>query len=155
MSMRKLVYEYKQSIRKMRAAYEAADPEDKKIISGMIRDMEYAVKWMESGRDPERQHADADRSRVYYYDPSVLCEIGKTLYPEHWQHNPENDEKVSNFLGECLTKREEDAYRLYIGEAMSMARIGELLHIAKTSVQNLVERAMRKINAEKKIIKKV
>jgi hypothetical protein len=36
MSMRKLVYEYKQSIRKMKAAYEAADPEDMKIISGMI-----------------------------------------------------------------------------------------------------------------------
>jgi RNA polymerase sigma-70 factor (ECF subfamily) len=133
----------------MKAAYEAADPEDKKIIGGMIRDMEYAVKWMESGRDPERKHADADKSRVYYYDPAVLCEIGKTLYPYEWNDNPSNDERVSSFLGACLTKREEDVYRLYIGEGMSMAKIGELLHIAKTSVQNLVERAENKIDQER------
>ncbi|MDF2536665.1 MAG: polymerase sigma factor, sigma-70 family protein [Bacillus sp. (in: firmicutes)] len=149
MSMRKLVYEYKQSIWKMKAAYEAADPEDKKIIGGMIRDMEYAVKWMESGRDPGRMHMDADESRVYYYDPFVLDNIGHSLYPREWNDNPYNDEKVNSFLGACLTKREEDVYRLYIGEGLSMAKIGELLHIAKTSVQNLIERAEWKIDAER------
>ncbi|MCQ2009246.1 hypothetical protein NOM01_04460 [Sporolactobacillus sp. STSJ-5] len=153
MSMRKLVYEYKQSIRKMKVAYEAADPEDKKIIGGMIRDMEYAVKWMESGRDPERKHADADKSRVYYYDPAILNEIGKSLYIHGWHHNPDNDERVSSFLGAHLTKREEDVYRLYIGEGLSMAKIGELLHIAKTSVQNLVERAEKKVCAEKEQVR--
>ncbi|MDD9149240.1 hypothetical protein OYT88_11815 [Sporolactobacillus sp. CQH2019] len=153
MSMRRLIYEYKLSIRKLKPAYEAADLEEKKIIGGMIRDMEYAVKWMENGRDPGRNHMDADQSRVYYYDPAVLDEIGSILYQQHWQHNLENDERVSNFLGACLTKREEDVYRLYVGESMSMAKIGELLHIAKTSVQNLVERAEKKVDAEKEQVR--
>jgi RNA polymerase sigma-70 factor (ECF subfamily) len=149
MSMRKLVYEYKQSIRKMKVAYAAADPEDEKIIGGMIRDMEYAVKWMENGRDPGRAHMDADQSRVYYYDPDVLNNIGHSMYSREWNDNPYNNEQVNSFLGACLTKREEDVYRLYIGERLSMAKIGELLHIAKTSVQNLVERAEKKVDAEK------
>jgi RNA polymerase sigma-70 factor (ECF subfamily) len=153
MSMRNLVYEYKQSIRKMKTAYAAADPEDKKIIGGMIRDMEYAVKWMENGRDPERKHVDAEQSRVYYYDPFVLNNIGHSMYPREWNDSPLNDERVSNFLGACLTKREEDVYRLYIGEGLSMAKIGELLHIAKTSVQNLIERAERKVDAEKEQVR--
>lgn len=147
--MRKLIYEYKQSLRKLKVAYEAVDPEDKKIISGMIRDMEYAVKWMENGRDPGRKHMDADDSRVYYYDPFVLNNIGHSMYPREWNDNPDNDEQVNSFLGACLTKREEDVYRLYVGEGMSLAKIGELLHIAKTSVQNLVERAEKKISEEK------
>ncbi|MFX3618643.1 MAG: hypothetical protein ACE3JK_14135 [Sporolactobacillus sp.] len=153
MSMRKLIYEYKQSIREMNDAYAVADPEDKKIISGMIRDMEYAVKWMETGRDPGRMHMDADEHRVYYYEPDVLNAIGHSLYPQEWNDNPCNDDRVSNFLGACLTKREEDVYRLYIGEGLSMAKIGELLHIAKTSVQNLVERAEEKVNAEKEQVR--
>lgn len=150
MSIRKLIYEYKQSLRDLKSAYEAADPDgDKPIIGGMISDLEYATRWMESGRDPEQWHMDADLSRVYYYDPDVLDEIGSALYPQHWQHNPENDERVSRFLGACLTKREEDVYRLYNGEGMSMAKIGELLHIAKTSVQTLLERANNKIECER------
>lgn len=149
MSMRRLIYEYRQSICKMKQAYAAADPEEKKIIGGMIRDMEYAVKWMENGRDPERLHMDAERSRVYYYDPVVLEEIGQTLYAAHWEDNSCNEQRVNNFLGACLTKREDDVYRLYVGEGMSMAKIGELLHIAKTSVQNLIDRAEKKIDTER------
>ncbi|MCO7128333.1 hypothetical protein NIE88_21645 [Sporolactobacillus shoreicorticis] len=154
MSMRKLMYEYKQTLRDLKAAYEVADPDgDKPIIGGMIRDMEYAIRWMETGRDPSRMHMDADYSRVYYYSPFVLDKIGKTLYPQEWNDNLENDERVSNFLGACLTKREEDVYRLYIGEGLSMAKIGELLHIAKTSVQNLIERAEMKVCAEKEQVR--
>lgn len=154
MSIRKLIYEYKQTLWELKTAYEAADPDgDKPIIGGMMRDLEYAINWMENGRDPGRMHMDADEHRVYYYDPDVLNEIGSALYPRYWQHSPENDERVSNFLGACLTKREEDVYRLYIGEGLSMAKIGELLHIAKTSVQNLVERAEKKVDAEKELVR--
>lgn len=155
MSMRKLIYEYKQSLRDMKAAYEATDPdgEDKPIIGGMIRDLEYAIKWMENGRDPGRMHMDADYSRVYYYEPDVLQKIGHSLYPQEWNDNLLNDERVSNFLGACLTKREEDVYRLYIGEGLSMAKIAELLHITKSSVQKLVERSLSKIDSEKEQVR--
>lgn len=155
MSLRKLMYEYKQTLRELKTAYEAADldGEDKPVIGGMIRDVEYAIRWMENGRDPGRMHMDADEHRVYYYEPDVLNAIGHSLYPREWNENSDNDERVSNFLGACLTKREEDVYRLYIGEGLSMAKIGELLHIAKTSVQNLVERAEKKVIAEKEQVR--
>jgi RNA polymerase sigma-70 factor (ECF subfamily) len=137
----------------MKQAYAATDPEDRKVINGMIRDMEYAVKWMESGRDPKRNHMDAERKRVYYYDPAVLGEIGQVLYPTHWEDDSENEARVNNFFGACLTRREEDVYRLYVGEGLSMAKIAELLHIAKTSVQNLVERSEKKVDVEKKQVR--
>ncbi|MCO7176130.1 hypothetical protein ACFP7A_09050 [Sporolactobacillus kofuensis] len=79
MSIRKLIYEYKRSLREMKAAYEAADPDgDKPIIGGMIHDLECAIKWMESGRDPERYHMDADFQQqrkswvILYYNESKV-----------------------------------------------------------------------------------
>jgi RNA polymerase sigma-70 factor (ECF subfamily) len=115
--------------------------------------MEYAVKWMESGRDPKNNHRDAERSRVYYYDPVILDQMREKMSQKALIPAQADIEQVDSFLSACLTKREDDVYRLYIGEGMSMAKIGELLHIAKTSVQNLVERAENKVDEEKEQVR--
>lgn len=146
MSMRKLMYEYKQSLREMKVAYEAANPEDQKIIGGMIRDMEYAVKWMENGRDPERKHVDAERTRVYLTDPAVVDAVqydvlNHEVYGEISQFDRE---RIEDALCE-LTKREKEVYILAKVELLSYGEIAELLVMSKTSVQTYMERAIKKI----------
>ncbi|MDF2789589.1 MAG: hypothetical protein K0S80_2687 [Neobacillus sp.] len=150
MSMRKLVYEYKQSLRKLKVAYEAADPEDKKIISGMIRDMEYAVKWMENGRDPERRHMDAERTRVYMTDPAVIDVVQYDVLDTevHGEISQADRERIEDVLCE-LTKREKEVYILAKVELYSYGKIAELLSISKTSVQSYIERANSKIEERK------
>lgn len=150
MSIRKLIYEYKQSLREMKVAYETADPEDKKIIGGMIRDMEYAVKWMENGRDPERKHMDAERTRVYMTDPAVIDAVQyDVLNKEEYGEISQTDrERIEDALCE-LTKREKEVYILAKVELFSYGEIAELLGMSKGSVQSYMERSIIKISSRK------
>jgi RNA polymerase sigma-70 factor (ECF subfamily) len=146
MSMRKLIYEYKQSIREMKAAYASADPEDMKIIGGMIRDMEYVIQWMENGRDPERKHVDAERTRVYLSDPAMMDAVQYDVLDKeaHNEISQADRERIEDVLCE-LTRREKEVYILAKVEMFSYGKIAELLDMSKASVQNYMNRAVNKI----------
>lgn len=150
MSMRRLIYEYRQSIRQMKQAYETADPEEKKIIGGMIRDMEYAVKWMENGRDPGRMHMDAERTRVYLNDPALMDAVQHDVLNKgvHEQISQMDRERIEDALCE-LTKREKEVYILAKVEMFSFGEIAELLKVSKTSAQTYLNRANKKIELRK------
>jgi RNA polymerase sigma-70 factor (ECF subfamily) len=150
MNMRKLIYEYKHSIREMKAAYEAADPEDQKIISGMIRDMEYAVKWMENGRDPSRNHMDADRTRIYLTNPVVVDSVQYDVLDKevNGEISQADRERIDDAFCE-LTKREKEVYILAKVELFSYGEIATLLDISKASVQTFMDRATKKISRRK------
>jgi positive control factor len=47
------------------------DGEYKKVIAGMISDLEFALEWLSSGRNPDARRG-TDRNGVYLTDPVVL-----------------------------------------------------------------------------------
>jgi RNA polymerase sigma-70 factor (ECF subfamily) len=150
--MRKLIYEYKQSLWEMKAAYEAADPDgDKPIIGGMIRDLEYAIRWMETGRDPERWHLDAERTRVYLTDPAVMDAVQYDVIDTevHGEISQADRERIEDALCE-LTRREKEVYILAKVELFSYGEIAELLHMKKSSIQTYLNRSRLKIEQRKK-----
>ncbi|WP_309087284.1 hypothetical protein [Domibacillus sp.] len=78
--MRTLIYEYKQSLRvlkEMKAAIGAKpelsgqDSQDKTLINSMISEMEFAIQWMTSGRNPDTRRG-ADRTGVHTLDPKLI-----------------------------------------------------------------------------------
>lgn len=80
MKMRTLIYEYKQSLRalkEMKAVIEAKpelseqDIQDKTLINSMISEVEFAIQWMVSGRNPDARRG-ADRTGAYTLDPKLI-----------------------------------------------------------------------------------
>ncbi|MEM1505944.1 hypothetical protein RG959_21335 [Domibacillus sp. 8LH] len=78
--MRTLIYEYKQSLRalkEMKAVIEAKpelseqDIQDKTLINSMISEVEFAIQWMVSGRNPDARRG-ADRTGAYTLDPKLI-----------------------------------------------------------------------------------
>lgn len=78
--MRVIVAEYRKSLReakKMKLELDKIkkptlqDEDDKKIIAGMISDLEYALEWLRSGRNPDARRG-IDKHGVYLMDPAVL-----------------------------------------------------------------------------------
>jgi positive control factor len=47
------------------------DEEDKKVIASMISDLEYALEWMQSGRNPDARRG-IDKNGVYLTNPAIL-----------------------------------------------------------------------------------
>lgn len=51
-NMQDLIKEYKQSLYKIRAAKGNASEEERKVLSGMISDLEFVLEWLDIGRRP-------------------------------------------------------------------------------------------------------
>lgn len=123
--MQTLIYEYKQSLRelrKMKQELSAEDERDKKIIGGMIGEMEFTIQWLVSGRNP-----------------SQLKE--RTMTKEE---KAKREEMLSP-----LTKRERDVFTLTRAEGHSHEKTAALLGVSKRSIQIFLNRAEKKIQARK------
>ncbi|OAH53880.1 hypothetical protein AWH48_11460 [Domibacillus aminovorans] len=155
--MRTLIYEYKQSLRslrEMKTAIESKveltelDMQDKTLINSMISEIEFAIQWMVSGRNPDARRG-ADRTGAYTLDPKLIeavvpnravMEEGKITADEQWL--------LDDVLGD-LTVREKDVFTLVRAEGLSFEYTAELLGVTKSSVQTYLERAQRKIEERK------
>lgn len=154
--MLKMIYEYKKSLRDARKMYAAfnrddltlQDEADKKIISSMIRDLEFTIQWLETGRNPDLRRG-ADKKGAYTMNPQTLDRI-KVQKPDDEFRDLTEDEKVmiEDALSE-LTKREREVFMMIRAEGLTYEFTAELLGIKKTTVQNHLERAEKKINKRK------
>lgn len=75
--MNELILEYKRALKDTKRRYEQMEETDpsRKIFSAMINDLEYVMKWLSTGRQPEAKRA-IDRRSVYqrtvFASPKVL-----------------------------------------------------------------------------------
>jgi positive control factor len=157
--LRTLLYEYKKSLREVRKAYRAAETisnddereTEKKIISGMISDLEYAIDWIEHGREPGKMRG-ADITKVYLKDPFTIDASLK--YKPMVTEEPSRDltlaekEMLEDALCK-LSKRESEVYILYFAEGCSLRKIADLLGVERSTVQTHYERAIKKIEKRK------
>jgi positive control factor len=125
------------------------DEEDVNAITSMISDLEYALEWMRSGRNPDAKRG-VDKSGVYLTDPSILDvlpvpNVFKSVAKEITDFNRE---LIDDAL--CtLTSREKDIFFMIKVEGLTYENTADLLGVKKSTVQTHLERAEKKIEQRK------
>ncbi|UKJ43470.1 sigma factor-like helix-turn-helix DNA-binding protein [Lysinibacillus sp. ACHW1.5] len=150
-----LIEEYKQSLKEL------------KVVGGclsMIKDMQEAIKWMETGYDPAEYRA-ATRTDVYVMDhhlmqdlityvdsdkmtPSVLAEVIDCSYDNSVVKEIEkmfNVKDIANQAMAGLTENERTAFIMIRAEQMTFSKAAKILGVSRGTVQNYVKRAESKI----------
>lgn len=145
------VQNYKMSLRIAERAYRRADADDKKVISGMISDCEYAIEWLETGRRPGNKRG--IERRAAYQREKLVDPLRMQAYARNTKAGgPSNLSDWERFQIEdalCrLSERERECYVLAHGECYSFSQIAELLRISRSSVEEYVERAQKKISED-------
>lgn len=116
----------------------------------MISDLEYAVEWMETEREPGSRRDVDHRS---YYQHTILAENGLLDALSSKYHVPqpapfavnENELDLIDYVLSTLTKKEKDILITVVGHNVSFSKCAALYEIAKGSVQKQIERARKKI----------
>ncbi|MCS5501288.1 DUF134 domain-containing protein [Lysinibacillus sp. A4] len=150
-----LIDEYKQSLKKLKAAGGC---------SIMERDMLEAIKWMETGYDPAEYRA-ATRTDVYVMDhhlmqdlityvdseemtPGVLAEVIDYSYDNSAVKEIERMFNIKDTLNQAmagLTENERTAFIMIRAEQMTFSKAAKILGVNRGTVQNYVKRAESKI----------
>ncbi|KQB91896.1 MULTISPECIES: sigma-70 family RNA polymerase sigma factor [Geobacillus] len=153
--MQQLIKEYKQSLKVARKMYIKASEEDKKIIRGMISDLEFALEWMETGRRPGNRRG-IERRAAYQrekpFDPLLMQKFFRSSEPIYeWDDHKRESvitewdrQRIEDALS-VLTKREREVYLMSRGYCLTYSEIANYLCISSSSVQTMIERAEKKI----------
>ena len=153
--MEELLKQYRESLRLARKLLETASDEDKKIIRGMISDLEFTIEWLATGRRPENRRGIERRAayqRERLFDPLLIQKYFRSTEPTYaWDdHNKESIitswdlERIEDALS-VLTEREREVYLMSRGYCLTYSEIANYLCISSSSVQTTIERAERKI----------
>src|SRR5690625_1273379 len=124
------------------------DKDDRTYINSMIDSVTDIIDWLDTGINPffpagiDRRHA-YDVTRLSNMD--IIPEITEQLEPEPVELTDEQKRIITRIF-QTLTDRERDCFILHHCLMMSFTEVGKNLGIAKTTVQNHIESARRKIN---------
>jgi len=153
-----LIDEYREALKETRDLYNKAIVEDKKTISGMISDLEYAIEWMKTGRRPGNKRG-IERRAAYQrerpFDPILMQRYFRSMDDNEYEwdkHQQEHAitswdrERIDDALS-VLTEREKEIYLMSRGYCLSLGQIARFLDIKKTTVQNYIIRAEKKIGS--------
>jgi positive control factor len=153
--MNDLIREYKESLKIARKIYDNAIEEDKKIVAGMITDLEFAIEWMTTGRRPGNRRG-IERRAAYQrekpFDPLLMQKFFRSNEPVYeWDDHEKEDvitswdrERIEDALS-VLTDREREVYLMSRGYCLTYNEIANYLCISSSSVQTMIERAEKKI----------
>ncbi|APC46476.1 positive control sigma factor [Aeribacillus phage AP45] len=160
MIMIDLIQQYSDALKQARKMYKTANEEDKKIISGMISDLVYALEWMKTSRMPGNRRG-IERRAAYQrekpFDPLLMQRYFRSTdedvyeWDDHLQEHKIDEwdrQRIEDALS-VLTKREREVYLMSRGHCLSYSQIANYLCISKGAVQTMIERAEKKI-AERK-----
>lgn len=129
--------------------------EEKKVLSSIVRDLEFTVEWLSTGRQPGNRRG-ADRLAAYQrekpFDPMIIERISSSYgvidegayRTDEERACDEKRQRVAELL-KTLTVRERDIYMLWKGEGFSKRSIAEQLHISHDNVKSTLSRVKKKI----------
>ncbi|AOH54518.1 hypothetical protein ABE28_009155 [Peribacillus muralis] len=156
--MRQLLIEYKRSLREARKMLKTIDSkldpslidkEDKGLINNIISDLEYAIEWLKSGRNPDARRG-IDKNGVYLTDPGVLDILPvQVVYKELSKELPSFERELIEDALCTLSDREKDVFMMIKVEGLTFDNTADLLGVKKSTVQTHLERAEKKINERK------
>lgn len=159
--MEELIQQYDHALAEMVRRQKNVCEKDKLLVSGMVSDLEYALEWMKTGRQPGNRRG-IERRAAYQrerpFDPVLMQRYfrsGKEDVYEWDDHREENlitarDRKRIDDVLSVLTKRELEVYLMSRGHCLSFGQIANQLCVSKGTVQKMIERAEAKITKKKK-----
>ncbi|QWS49858.1 Fis family transcriptional regulator [Bacillus sp. JNUCC-24] len=149
--MKGLIKEYKAALEETKRSLTAStDEEEKKTYRSMIYDLEYAVEWMETEREPGARR---DVDRRSYYQRTLLAENGLLDALSSKYHVPEPDPLAVNkneldsldYVLSTLTDKEKEIFITVVGHNVSFSKCAALHGVAKGTIQTHIVRARKKI----------
>lgn len=151
--MEQLIEEYRESLKVVRKLHEKAEGKDKSIIAGMIKDLKYTIKWMETGRRPESRRG-AEQS----YDPLTFerrygdtkLDPGNVIDKQVVIRNEilKTDRNHMRQAIKSCTRREKLVFILAHVNMMSLQEIADKLEVTKSTVQTTLKRSENKIKKQ-------
>lgn len=153
--MEELMLEYREALKQVKQMREkSTDPGDRAILGSIVGDLQYAIRWMRSGREPgsirgiERRAA---YQREIPFDPLwfQIEEYCQSLYPASGKELPEPRRFEVEEALRSLSPREKEVYELSRGEGFTSEEIGEMLGIKSGTVRTMIRRAEGKIRKQK------
>lgn len=123
-----------------------ADQIDYTVIGGMIGDMDYAIRWMKTGRRPGNRRG-IERQSIYQRTALLDPELFPSLDIEPQERVLDDDDRrmIADMLWN-LSTRERQCYLLHMSYGMSYSEIAAELKVSRSSVQKFVERAREKVS---------
>jgi positive control factor len=132
-----------------------ASSQDKRLLKSMIRDLQYAIEWMETGRQPGNKRG-VERLAAYQrerpFDPLLMQRFFRSQDETYSWDDAENESVISSAEQEMiedalsvLTAKEKEVYLMSRGHCLSYSQIANYLCISSSSVQTMIERSEKKI----------
>ena len=148
-----LIPEYRDSRKAARALkqrLEADDERGRTAVNGMISDLNYAIEWLETGRQPQYYGPDEtkQKGRSQYARRALLdMDLFPCIDLDTEEPEPMDDERkrlITEVL-KSLTEREMTMFVIHTAHMRSIAEVAKELGVAKSTAQVTIERAKRKI----------
>lgn len=149
--MKDLIKEYKAALEETKRSLTAStDEEEKKTYRSIIYDLEYAVEWMETEREPKARR---DTDRRSYYQRTLLADNGLLDVLSSKYHVPqpdpfavnEDEKELLDYVLSTLTQKEKEVFITVVGHNVSFSKCAALHGIAKGTIQTHIVRARKKI----------
>ncbi|MBO9598645.1 MAG: Fis family transcriptional regulator [Cohnella sp.] len=114
------------------------------IVNEMIADMNYAIEWMRTGRQPNRRRG-VDIHDAYKRSILMDMDLLPDTPPEQETKITQQQKAAAVRVLMLLSPRELECYLLHTSNGLSLAEIGKSLKISKNTVRDYVERARSKV----------
>ncbi|WP_339245257.1 sigma factor-like helix-turn-helix DNA-binding protein [Paenibacillus sp. FSL F4-0243] len=140
---------YQLSLKGAERAYRKADADDKKVISGMVSDCEFAIEWLSTGRRPGNKRGIERRAgyeREILLDPIRMQAFASNSKAGSPANLSDDQQFQLQFALDQLSDRERECYVMAHGECIPHSEIAFMLGIATGSVAEYVQRAQRKVS---------
>lgn len=123
---------------------------ERQIVTGMVRDVEWVMQWLRTGRQPGNRRGIERRSgvqRELLTDPFILQVVMES--PSHAGQrdvvlSKQQQDKLEAALS-LLSARERECFELAHGRGFTLSQIAELLSVSKGTVSIYVRRANKKL----------
>ncbi|GED69406.1 hypothetical protein BRE01_31080 [Brevibacillus reuszeri] len=147
--MKDLLKSYKATRRQLKQIHKTEEsPAIRSYWSGSIRDVDFIIEWLESGRQPVSIRGMERRSkkqREILVDPFKMQSYVRPGTGGCRVHANEEDRNLIDLYLNVLSEREQECYLMVYGGGMTHAKAAELLEISRGNVSTLLSRAHQKI----------
>lgn len=132
--------------------------QEESICNSIIRDLDYAIDWMEKGHSPESKGIETWGAYIYKMPTQDMAKYFRSKETEYSWDTKEQRESILSDTEKyaidtalnVLSPREKEVFLMKFGACMSCERIAEILAIKQSTVREYVMLARRKIE---KVIK--
>lgn len=154
MGMDELIKKYRASLKVVRSLQIKADEHDRKLLSGMASDIQYAIEWMQIGHQPGLRRGVERRAAYQREIPIDPIKIQKYYVANVIGHSgsiSEFDRQRIDYAMSRLTKLEKEIYLMARGQVLSHSEIASQIGVSVGTVKKVLDRADKKIANEVKI----